>query len=503
MAPVRTRIAPSPTGNPHVGTAYTALFNVAFARQQGGQFVLRIEDTDRTRYDPDSEGLIFDTLRWLKLDWDEGPDVGGPFGPYRQSERTEIYREVAEQLVQKGAAYRCWCTPQRLERIRQEAMARKEPFQYDQFCLGKTEAERRRLPDCADRPVVRLLMPDEGTTVFTDLIRGEISFENRLIDDQVLLKSDGFPTYHLAAPVDDHLMRISHIIRGEDWISSTPKHIVLYDALGWEFPKLAHMSLLRNVDKSRISKRKNPWANLRWFREQGYLPEALVNFLALMGFSMPDGREVFGIDDIIAVFSFDRLSVTGPGFDLTKLDWLNGHYIRSLSVDQVVDRTRPYLIAAGITTTDDVYLRRVLALEQERIHKLAEAPELTRFFFEDVTPDPKLLVAKGLDAARTAELLRAASDAFGAAGENATASELEERFRALAEQQGVTTGQLFGAIRVAITGTTKAPPLFDTAVTLGLERVLRRIDRAIAALEALAPPAATGPAPSSPPPGRG
>lgn len=476
---VRVRIAPSPTGNPHVGTAYTALFNVAFARQQGGKFVLRIEDTDRNRYDPESEGLIFDTLRWLKLHWDEGPDVGGPFGPYRQSERTEIYREIAEELVRKGAAYRCWCTPERLERIRNEAMAKKQPFQYDQFCLGKTEAERRRLPDCADRPVIRLLMPDEGSTSFSDLIRGEISFENRLIDDQVLLKSDGFPTYHLAAPVDDHLMQISHIVRGEDWISSTPKHVVLYQALGWEFPKLAHMSLLRNVDKTRISKRKNPWANLSWFREQGYLPEALINFLALMGFSMPDGREVFTFQELVEVFSFERLSVTGPAFDLAKLDWLNGEYIRRMSVDELLERVRSYFPDMH----DEGYLRRVLTLEQERIHKLADAPELASFFFaDDLVHDSALLVPKGLDAAGTKELLRTAGEEFRAAGPEADAAHLEERFRAVAERLGVKTGQLFGAIRVAITGTTKAPPLFDTAVTLGHDRVLRRIDAAIAAL---------------------
>lgn len=484
---VRVRIAPSPTGRPHVGTAYQSLFDLAFARQQGGQFVLRIEDTDRARYDAASEVEIYDSLRWLQLDWDEGPDVGGPYGPYRQSERLDVYRDHAEMLVATGHAYRCWCTPERLERLRQEAQAKKLPFQYDQFCLGKSEAERRREPDCADVPVIRMRMPDEGHSTFADLVRGEISFENRLIDDQVLVKSDGFPTYHLAVVVDDHLMKITHAVRGEEWISSTPKHLVLYEMFGWQPTQFAHLSLLRNVDKSKISKRKHPWANLPWFRSQGFLPEALTNFLALMGFSLPDGREIFSLDDLVAGFAWERVGSTAPAFDIEKLTWLNGEYVRRMPVEQLVDRVRPFFVEAGVAAPDDAYLRRVVALEQERIHTLAEAPELAGFFFADqLAYDPELLVPKGLTPADAARLLEAAGDEMEAAGPRCGAAELEQRFRALAERLGVKTGQLFGAIRVAIAGTTRAPPLFDTAVTLGYDRVMQRIDRALETLRAAA-----------------
>jgi glutamyl-tRNA synthetase len=475
---VRLRLAPSPTGLPHIGHGYVALFNLAFARQQGGQFILRIEDTDRQRHDPQAEEVIFEGLRWLGLNWDEGPDVGGPYGPYRQSERREIYREYAEQLVASGHAYRCWCTPERLTRVRDELQRQKLPPKYDRFCVGKSEAERRREPECADISVIRLKMP-EGESTFHDLIRGEISFRNELIDDQVIIKSDGYPTYHLAVVVDDHLMKISHIARGEEWISSTPKHIQLYRAFGWEMPKVAHLSLLRNVDKSKISKRKHPWANLPWFRTQGYLPEALVNFLGLMGISMPDGREQFTFEEFSQAFSWERVGSTAPAFDLEKLEWLNGIYIRHLPLDALIERVRPFLTA----TPDAEYLRTVLKLEQERIHKLSDAPELTSFFFEDeLTYDPALLLPKGLDAKQALAALEAAGDELEAAGAEADTAELEERFRALAEKLGVKTGQLFSIMRVAITGTTKAPPLFDTAVTLGHERVMRRIEHALSLL---------------------
>jgi glutamyl-tRNA synthetase len=476
---VRLRLAPSPTGLPHIGHGYIALFNLAFARQQGGQFILRIEDTDRQRHDPQAEDVIFEGLRWLGLNWDEGPDVGGPYGPYRQSERRELYREHAEQLVASGHAYRCWCTPERLTRVREEQQRQKLPPKYDRFCLGKSESERRGEPDCADVSVIRLKMPDDGESGFTDLIRGDISFRNELIDDQVIIKSDGYPTYHLAVVVDDHLMKISHIVRGEEWISSTPKHVQLYRAFGWEMPKVAHLSLLRNVDKSKISKRKHPWANLPWFRSQGYLPEALVNFLGLMGISMPDGREQFTFEEFSQAFDWQRVGTTAPAFDLEKLEWLNGVYIRNLPLDGLVERVRPFLPAQP----DGEYLRNVLALEQERIHRLAEAPELTSFFFEDeLTYDPGLLLPKGLDAGQALAALEAAGDELEAAGASADAAALEERFRALAERLGLKTGQLFSIVRVAITGTTKAPPLFDTAVTLGHERVMRRIERALALL---------------------
>ena len=490
--PVRVRIAPSPTGDPHVGTAYQALFDFAFARQLGGSFVLRIEDTDRARFNPESERRIFDSLRWLKLAYDEGPDIGGPFGPYRQSERLDIYRMYADKLVEQGHAYKCWCTPERLARVRDEQSKRKEPPRYDRFCLGKSESERRIQEGCSAIPTIRMRMPDDGISAFDDLVRGTISFENRLIDDQVILKSDGFPTYHLAVVVDDHLMEITHVVRGEEWISSTPKHLVLYDYLGWIPPRFAHLSLLRNVDKSKISKRKDPWANLPWFESQGFLPEALINFLALMGFSIPDPnggtREIFTLDDIVRGFSWARVGTTAPAFDLEKLTWLNGMYIRAMGMDELADRVRPFMVSAGIDIEDESYFRSVLKLEQERIHRLAEAPELTGFFFsKELVLDATTLVPKGLTEKQTADALGAAIDAFRGADHAADASALEIQFRALAVTLELKTGQLFGAIRVAMTGTNKSPPLFDTAVTLGLPRVIARLEQARSVLMSIAP----------------
>src|SRR4051812_22213686 len=323
-----------------------SLFNLAFVRQQGGTFVLRVEDTDRARYVESSEQQIYDTLHWLGLDWDEGPDRGGPFAPYRQSERLDTYRPVADRLHADGHAYLCWCSPERLAEMRTQQQKAKQPTGYDRLCLGKSQEERAALPGFSEAPVVRMLIPDDAPLAFDDVIRGEVHAPRP--DDQVLMKADGFPTYHLANVVDDHEMGITHVVRGEEWISSTPKPLLLYDWLGWQRPSFAHMPLLRNVDKSKISKRKNPAARLTWFREQGYLPEALRNFLGLMGYSQPDGAEVFSFEEMVAGFDWARVNTVGPVFDLDKLNWLNGHYLRELSTDEVALRMLPYLVAAGV-----------------------------------------------------------------------------------------------------------------------------------------------------------
>jgi glutamyl-tRNA synthetase len=481
--PVRLRVAPSPTGDPHVGTAYVALFDMAFARRHGGQFILRIEDTDRARYVETSEQNIFELLHWLGLQWDEGPDVGGPYGPYRQSERLPIYREFADRLIDAGHAYYCWCSADRLKRIREEAQARKEPPKYDRCCYGKSEAERRALGEFSEQPVVRMLVPSEGTTAFDDLIRGRIEFENRLIDDQVLLKSDGFPTYHLAVVVDDHLMKISHVTRGEEWISSTPKHVLLYQWLGIPLPTFAHFPLLRNENKSKVSKRKNPWATLGWFRDQGYLPEALLNFLALMGWSMPDGREIFTLDEFIQNVDLERISPAGPIFDLQKLDWLNGHYIRQMSLTDLAARVLPFLERAGIVPNDPP-LEAVLPLVHERLKRLGEAPELLSFFYADrPTYDDALLVPKGLDRGTAASLLGDATSIVSAAPSFDHAA-LEADLRELASTRGVKTGQLFMSLRVATTFSNVSPPLFETMEALGRDRVLSRLATAKARLKA-------------------
>ena len=475
--PVRLRIAPSPTGDPHVGTAYIALFDVAVARRHGGQFVLRIEDTDQNRYVENSERNIFESLRWLGLDWDEGPDKGGPYAPYRQSERLPLYRVYAERLIAAGKAYRCWCSPERLKRVREEMQARKEPPKYDRFCYGKSEHERLALGEATDRPVIRMLIPDAGVTAFDDLIRGRIEFENRLIDDQVLLKGDGFPTYHLAVVVDDREMRITHVTRGEEWISSTPKHVLLYEWFGWPLPQFAHFPLLRNENRSKVSKRKNEWATLPWFRERGYLPEALVNFLALLGWSMPDGREVFSFEEFVAEVSLERISTSGPIFDLTKLDWLNGHYIRAMSVAEVAARIRPFLERAGIVA-DDPPLSAAIPLVHERLKQLGEAPELLGFLYQSAGEyDSALLVPKGLDAVTTRDML-AASSALVTSMDDFTNAALEAAFRALATERSVKTGQLFMAMRVACTYGTVSPPLFETMEVLGRERVMARLHAA-------------------------
>ena len=330
-APIVTRIAPSPTGDPHVGTAYIALFSLLTARKTGGRFILRIEDTDRTRYDEDSERQIIESLQWLGLDFDEGPGKGGPNGPYHQSERTEIYREHVQMLIDNGSAYRCFCTAERLDEMRHAQRARKAPPGYDGLCRGllpeDTEAKLAEgLPF-----VVRLRVPKDRAVEFHDELRGKIQIDGKTIDDQVLLKSDNFPTYHLANVVDDHLMEVNEVIRAEEWITSTPKHVLLYEAFGWELPRFRHMPLLRNKDKSKISKRKNPTSVL-WYRENGYLPHALLNFLALMGYSLPDGQEILSntpFADLLETFDASRLSTTGPVFDLEKLTWLNGEHIRA------------------------------------------------------------------------------------------------------------------------------------------------------------------------------
>ena len=331
---VRTRIAPSPTGEDlHIGNVYTALINFAWARKNNGKFILRIEDTDRERLVEGSEERIIASLNWVGLSHDEGPDIGGPYAPYKQSERLDIYKKYAEELVQKGHAFYCFCSQERLTTMRSVQQASHLPTLYDGFCK-KYSLQEAREKIKTESYVIRLNAPDEGVTKFNDLIRGEIVFENKLIDDQVLLKSDGFPTYHLGVVVDDHLMDITHIIRAEEWISSTPKHVLLYNFFGWELPVFAHTSILRNSDKSKLSKRKNPvWVS--WYRDEGFLPEAILNFLALMGWSHPDGKEEFSLSEFISLFELKDLKAVGPVFDVTKLEWLNGVYIRNKNLEEI------------------------------------------------------------------------------------------------------------------------------------------------------------------------
>jgi glutamyl-tRNA synthetase len=475
---VRVRIAPSPTGDPHVGTAYIALFNYAYARQQGGKFILRIEDTDRARSTLQSEADIFASLRWLGLHWDEGPDIGGPYGPYRQSERLPIYQRYASELMEKGHAYRCFCTPERLAEMRREQEARGLPTGYDRHCLRLTPVEVDDQLAAGVPYVVRLKVPDAGETTFGDIIRGDITFQNNKIDDQVLLKSDGFPTYHLANVVDDHLMGITLVCRAEEWLSSVPKHVLLYQAFGWDIPQYAHMPLLRNTDRSKISKRKNP-TSLHYYRDHGYLPEAMLNFLALLGYSMPDGREFFSLDEFVQSFSWDRVVTSGPIFNLAKLDDINGKYIRALPPSELQLRLEPFLPPGA----HPEYVGRIVPVIQDRLKRLGEFEELFDFFFVDrLTYDSALLLRKGLTPAQAVEILRQAVGRLSGLVDWSE-SAIIEALDAIVASLGLKRGDVFMIVRVAVTGKTETPPLDQTMAVLGRERCVARLQEAIAMLE--------------------
>ncbi|MGQ9494783.1 MAG: glutamate--tRNA ligase [Thermoanaerobaculaceae bacterium] len=472
---VRTRIAPSPTGDPHVGTAYVALFNYAWAKKNKGQFILRIEDTDRERSNPASERMIFESLRWLGLSWDEGPDVGGPHAPYRQSERLELYRRFAEELMDRGAAYPCFCSKERLDALREEQRRSKSPTMgYDRRCrsLPRAEAEARRRG--GEPYVVRLAMPTEGMTQVRDLLRGELVFDNQLIDDQILLKSDGYPTYHLANVVDDHLMGVTHVIRAEEWLSSLPKHVQLYRGFGWEEPVFCHLPLLRNADRSKISKRKNP-TSLNYYRRAGFLPETMRNYLALMGWTMPDGREEFSLEEFVENLTLERIVLGGPVFDLEKLTWLNGRYLRNLTPEEWLQRLRADLFS-------DAYLLQVVPLVRERIDKLEDFLAYGAFFFVgEVSYDAKArekLIPKGFSASGAAQILESLLEERLDPLLDWQKETLEEHLRQFASERGLAPGDLFMSVRVAVTGRTATPPLFETMAVLGKEICRRRLRRA-------------------------
>ena len=462
-----------------MGTAYVALFNYALARKHGGQFVLRIEDTDRERSSAASEAMIFDALRWLGLDWDEGPDRGGPHAPYRQSERSALYREHAAELVRRGAAYPCFCTRERLDALREEQKAQKRNFGYDGLCRALPAQEAERRARAGETHVIRLAMPRDGQCVVRDLLRGELSFDNAQVDDQVLLKSDSFPTYHLANVVDDHLMRISHVIRAEEWLSSLPKHVRLYEGFGWEPPVFCHLPLLRNADRSKISKRKNP-VSLNFYRRAGYLPEALVNYLALMGWAMPDEREEFTIEEFVESFTLERISLGGPVFDVAKLAWLNGKYLRRLAPAQLLERLRAHLLAED-------HLLQVLPLVQERIDTLEGFFDYAGFFFAGElaydAPARQAMVPKGRTPAETQKLLRALVEEELDLLLDWRRETIEAGIRRFAEKAGWSTGELFMTVRVATTGRAASPPLFETLAVLGKETCRRRLRAAAEVLK--------------------
>ena len=490
---VRVRFAPSPTGPLHIGGVRTALFNWLFARHSGGAFILRIEDTDRNRYVPESVQGIIEGLRWLGLDWDEGPEVGGEFGPYVQSERLDLYRKWADWLVEHDKAYRCYCTPQRLNALREQQRANKQSFGYDRHCRYLTPEERQRLhEETGGQYVIRFKMPLEGQTVVHDLLRGEITFENEQLNDLVLLKTDGYPTYHLANVVDDHLMQISHIMRAEEWISTAPIHKNLYDAFGWEMPQLVHLPIILNPSgKGKLSKRKAGFTQagmrvpvlLDELREAGYLPEALVNFLINVGWSFGDDREVFSVQEAIERFDITRINPAASVFPVDKLTWLNGVYIRQMDDARLAELVKPILERAGYTVDDDK-LMRVIPLIKERMKTLNDVVAVGGFFFEwHFSPaPPDLLIPKGMSARSTQNMLEAAARLLERLPDFEPETQ-EQAMRKLAEKLKVKPGQLFSALRVATTARKATPPLFETMAILGRETCLKRIHRSVRELD--------------------
>ncbi|OGG15137.1 glutamate--tRNA ligase [Candidatus Gottesmanbacteria bacterium RIFCSPHIGHO2_01_FULL_39_10] len=465
MKVVRTRIAPSPTGEDlHIGNVYTALLNYIFARKSQGKFIVRIEDTDRTRLVKGAEEKILSSLQWFGLTPDESPKIGGPYAPYRQSERLDLYKKYALELVEKGHAFYCFCTPERLAKMREDQQKKGLPPMYDGHCK-KLQTTNYKLQTEKARYVIRLNVPDEGVTEFTDLIRGKISFENKLIDDQVLLKSDGFPTYHLGVVVDDHLMEISHVIRAEEWISSTPKHILIYKFLGWELPIFAHGPILRNPDRSKLSKRKNPvWAS--WYKEQGYLPEAILNYLALMGWSPPEGKEIFSLDEMMKYFQLEDVKPVGPAFDLTKLEWMNGEYIRKKSIRQLADQILEFYEDKNLP---DKLVEKTVPLIQERIKKLSDYLPLTEFFFKHPEKYDIDLSSKLPQLSQLVQSLEKVDDW--------KADVLGKTMQDLVAREKYKSSNFFMTVRVAVTGKKISPPLNESMEILGKEETLERLKK--------------------------
>lgn len=488
---VRVRIAPSPTGDPHVGTAYIGLFNYAFAHHNNGEFILRIEDTDRTRYSETSEQQIFDAMKWLGINYTEGPDVGGNYGPYRQSERFDIYKKYALELVEKGKAYYSFETPEELEIMRERQKAMGLPPMYDRRSrnLSKEEVEKNL---SEGKPyVIRLKMPLEGQTVVEDGLRGKIFFDNDKIDDQVLLKSDGFPTYHLANIVDDHLMGITHVIRAEEWIASTPKHIQLYKAFGWEEPKWYHMPLLRNADKTKISKRKNP-VSLEYYKAEGYLKEGILNFLALMGWSLGGEKEIFSLEEMVNNFTFDRISLGGPVFDLVKLGWVNNQHMKLKKLSDLTDLSIPFINNLGydINKFSREKLEKIVEISREGAHTLKELAQSMDVFFEDNFELPVINDEMNKKERKSVErVLEALSSEEGKKAinlflsklenldENLNQDQIKEILHKLPEELNEGIGKVLMPLRAALTGKSKGPDLYSIISIIGRRRTIDRMKR--------------------------
>ncbi len=500
---IRTRFAPSPTGYLHVGNLRTALYAYIIAKQNNGQFLLRIEDTDRERYVADGVEHILKALYWVGIEPDEGVKLDeystpgevqvieeGAKGPYTQSKRLEIYQKYAAELIDKGAAYHCFCSNERLDKLREEQQKNKLPSGYDRFCLTHVPLEEasERIKK-GERHVVRLKMPKDGETVFNDTIRGEVRFKNNLVDDQVLIKSDGFPTYHMAVVVDDHLMEITHVIRGEEWISSTPKHLQLYTYFGWQPPQFAHLPLFLNADRSKLSKRQGD-VSVHDYRTKGYLPEAILNFMAFLGWNPGDEREIFSLTDLVKEFSLAKVSKAGGVFNLEKLDWYNREYLKRISDDELVKRALPFLIEAGLIKSETSiaefqkpWLAQVLALEKERVTTLAEFPEALKFVFELPAYLPELLVWKKSSREEALSVLEALENLLHQVPESKWDREgLEKMVVEWIVQKDYQKGAVLSPLRVALSGQQNSPGPFEIAAVLGKTESLHRIKHALALL---------------------
>lgn len=467
---VRTRIAPSPTGFPHVGTAYIALFNMVFAKSQGGEFILRIEDTDQVRSTDQSEQMILNALKWAGLTWSEGPDVGGQFAPYRQSERSEIYKKYANELLDKGHAFRCFCTTDELDQMRREQEAQGLPVRYDGRYANLSREDSDRLADSGKPFVIRMRVPTEGECVIDDMLRGKITIPWQTVDMQVLLKADGLPTYHLANVVDDHLMQISHVIRGEEWINSAPKHKLLYEYFGWDMPVLCHMPLLRNPDKSKLSKRKNP-TSITYYKDVGVLPEALINYLGRMGYSLPSEAEKFGLDEMIESFDIKRVSLGGPVFDIEKLYWLNGEYLRAMSPEQLKAKILAW-------ASDDDKLTAIAKAIAPRINVLSDAVNWAGFYFQNL-PNVRAedFTHKSLDDETLLEILYLATWQLEALPEWSE-NNIYQTLKGLASHFDIKLKDFMQPFFVAIAGSTSGTPIMNAMYVIGADMSLARLRHA-------------------------
>ena len=478
---VRVRFAPSPTGFPHIGNIRTALFNCLFARHHGGKFLVRVEDTDQNRMVPGATDAVLEALDWLDIQWDEGPRVGGPYGPYFQSQRLDIYQRLAGQLLDRELAYRCYCSEEQLKEVREAQARAKHSLGYDGRCRYLSQDERRAQEVEGGSSVIRFAMPTSGITVCEDLIRGQVIWQNELLDDFILIKSDGFPTYHMAVVTDDQLMEISHVMRAEEWLPSTPKHLQLQQALGYEPPKFAHLPMILGPDRAKLSKRHGATTVLD-YRDQGFMQEALVNFLELVGWSLDDHTEIMTPSTVIENFSLERVSKAAAIFDYEKLTWMNGIYIRQLSEEDLADRLMPFLerdLPSELLPVDRDYLLRIVPLIQERTKLLCDAANMTEFFFQtELDFEPEKLIQKGMDQQAALSALAACQSEISSA-QAFEHEPLEKALRAAATELGLSPRQFFGTLRVAATGKDATPPLFETMEVLGRERVLERIQRAI------------------------